>query len=646
MKRRYLFTLAFGLTIFAFAAKAQYVAREAEKQYQLYNYSKASLLYEKAYRASKKLIAAERAGESYLKMLDYVNAEKWYALASADSRATPKIHLAYARTLIANSKYADARIQLNKVDAGTLDQTLLNNLKTTCDSAQIWLSQPKMSTVNNLVSTNGPASDWAPAVYNDEIAFASDRELDSGINISRPFLRFDGRNRRPNTKKYLWMGRAYNHLYRFDGNTVSPFGLEAGTNYHVGTPSFSADGQEVFFSATQFVKIKTGKDSIPTMKVELFSAKMDSEGKWGAPEAFPYNKGTEYDLCDPFIKGDTLFFSSDMPGGMGGIDLYRSVRNNGKWSAPENLVWANGKGNERSPALDGSGNFFFASDGRVGFGGLDIYRAAYSNGTGTKIVNLGSPVNTSRDDFAFAVQANKGIVYLTSNREGGAGRDDIYGVDIADLLAQWKVKARAWLAGIVYDKETNTPLANATVELVNSAGKKTQVSTGTDGSYRLEVERSTAYSLTVARKGYQNDADRLITDTSAIYHKDLYLTLLALDSGLVLPNIYYDFDKYNIRPDAAKILNGVAVLLNRYPDVKVELGSHTDSRGGDAYNLWLSQKRAESAVAYLIKRGVAKERITARGYGETRLINRCANGVKCTVHEHQANRRTEIKRAK
>lgn len=645
MKRIHQYAITLGLTLSAMVASAQYVVREAERQYQLYNYSKSSQLYEKAYRSGKKAMAAQRAGESYWRMLDYGNAEKWYALASADANATGQMHLGYGKALMANGKYDEARAAFDKVGDGTLDEALLANLKASCDSAKAWKGMSAQSTVNNVAQANTASSDWAPAVQGQGFVFASDRDPNSATGTSRPFLRFDGKMREPNRDKFLWMGRAYNHLYRYDGNAISPFGLEAGTSYHVGTPSFSTDGKEVFFSTTQFVKLKVGRDSIPTMKVELHSAKMGDDGKWGAVENFPYNKGNEYDVTDPFLRGDTLYFSSDMPGGMGGSDLYRSVRSGGSWGTPENLSWANTKGNERSPAMDGAGNFYFASDGRVGFGGLDIFRAAFKDGVGNAISNLGAPVNTNRDDFAFAVQADKGIVYLTSNREGGAGRDDIYGVDMSALLSQWKMSARAWLAGVVYDQSTRTRLSNATVELRGPDGKTTQVVTGADGSYKFEVQRNSSYTLNGARQGYGSAVDKLTTDTSAIYRRDLYLAAVAIDSGLVLPKIYYNFDKYNIRPDAAKILDGVAKLLARYPDIKVELGSHTDSRGSDAYNLWLSQKRAESAVAYLTAHGVMKDRITARGYGETRLVNRCSNGVRCSVPEHQANRRTEITRA-
>lgn len=569
-----------ALLLFAFKAQSQYILKEADKQFDLYNYSKAVKLYAAAYEKKPTAYSASRLAESYRKYFNYTEAEKWYAIVVAMPDAVPENRLQYAKVLQNNEKYDAAKEQFKQYMAtsNTTDPRLLQNWIASCDSAKLWMQNPADVKINSESSLNSAASDWAPVSYQKGVVFTSDREFTADRVMGkkhRPFLKFDGRMIVPGDQIYLWTGRNYNHLYfKGESDSLILFPLDPGTNYHVGTSSFTAAGDEVFFTLTRIPSTIKKYEKISTINVEIYSSQKNSAEKWSKPIPVPFNKVADYSVGDPFItkKGDTLYFSSNMPGGLGGTDLYRAVKNNsGEWGAPQNLTELNTAGNERSPVFDHSGNFYFASDGRVGMGGLDIFKCINFGKANSVVENLKYPINSSKDDFAFS--AGNDVQYFSSNRDGGRGADDIYSMK----TAQKKPVQVVIIPVIVADPDPKKP--------VNEIG----------------------------------------------------------ENEIVLKPIYYSFDKYNIRPEAAKELDRLVVILDENPDIDIILGSHTDSRGVDIYNFWLSQKRAESAVAYLTAHGIAKSRLTARGYGETRLVNRCSNGVNCSLKEHQANRRTEFK---
>lgn len=549
--------------------KAQYVLNEADQQYALYNYSKAIDLYEKAYKKKATLHAAERLAASYKQQNDYSKAEHWYATVVSMKGSKAENILNYAQVLQNNAKYAEAKEQYIKY--AELNTTITESQKRTwllsCDSAVKWMKTPVEVLIKNEGDLNSGQSDWGATKYQGNTVFASDRGV-SGTNRqsnSRPFLKFDG-TKKPDQKKYGWTGNNYLRLYGQNGTELKLFPIEAGTAYHVGPASFTDDGKVMYFTLTKvhkdmaFKKVKDIKDKLATANLEIYSSTKDEEDKWSAPVAFKYNNIKEYSVGDPYITadGNRLYFVSDKPRGKGGTDIYFSEKNSvGDWESPVNLKEINTEGNERSPVLDEAGDFYFSSDGKVGMGGLDIYVSKSVNGKIEEPKNLGYPMNSPQDDFAFfKVTTETG--YFSSNRTGGLGDDDIY-------------------------------------------------------SFTLVEPKKISYTDPV-----------------------------VLNKEIKIENIYYDFDKWNIRPDAAVELDKLVQVLEENPSIWIVLGSHTDSRGNDQYNLRLSQNRANSAVEYILKRGIDKVRITAKGYGESRLINDCGNGAVCSEVAHQLNRRTEF----
>ena len=653
MKRYLPIFLAVMLSLAIFApVKAQYIIKSADAKYELFDYIKAIDLYEQAYRKKQTFHAAERLALCYSYIQNYKETESWYAIATGMPGSMPDDMLNYAKALQNNAKYSEAKAAYLKY--AELNKQVTPAQKTiwilSCDSAAIWMKTPRHVIINNLKTINTAKSDWGAAAYGNNIVFASDRNdstvfVNSAQKTGRPFLKFDG-GHVPGKTIYGWTGNSYLRLYEQNRKSgdINYFPVSVRTDYHVGPASFTGDGNELYFTLTRIPKKSEydRKGKLVTINVEIYSCKKDSTGNWAAATAFKYNKVGEYSVGDPCISkdGKTLYFASNMLGGKGGMDIYYCKKNEtGDWNAPVNLAAINTSGNERTPYFDDDNNFYFSSDGLIGMGGLDIFKTTAVNGIFSTPVNLGYPLNSPQDDFAYNFDSPT-TGYFSSNRPDGLGSDDIYSFNLPKpIVLVFK------LEGIAYDKNTHQPLSNTIISLTKVNGMPLKVQTDTDGRFKFDLDTSSTYNLTGEKTGFRGDAASASTvnlTTSTVIRKDLYLEKIELNKEIVLKNIYYNFDKSNIRPDASIELDKLVKILNDNPTIWIELGSHTDSRGSDQYNMALSQRRADAAVKYIIERGINKNRITAKGYGETRLVNGCSNGVSCTIEQHQANRRTEF----
>ncbi|QNR86103.1 OmpA family protein [Pedobacter riviphilus] len=641
------FLSAYCLFAFSFSANAQYVLKDADKQYELFNYSKAIDLYEQAYKKKETLHAAERLANAYTFVYNYKQAESWYAIAAKMPGSNPENILGYAKALQSNSKYSEAKNQyLNYIDKKkNVSEKQQAVWLASCDSALKWIRNPKKIELINQKALNSAQSDWGAVNYQGGVVFTSDR-LNSKLNSSesKPFLKFDG-SKEPDKKVYGWTGNGYLKLYikPSPSDSLQLFPIKAGTSYHVGSASFTADGKTMYFTLTRITdELERLKKQPTTVNVEIFSSTKGTNGIWGEPVSFAYNNVNGYSVGDPFITsdGNSLYFASNMPGGLGGTDIYVCLKTDaGTWGKPINLKDVNTEGNERSPVFDGKNNFYFSSDGRIGMGGLDVYRALREKDEISQIENMGYPFNSPQDDFGFSLNEKGNIAYLSSNREEGVGSDDIYTIDQKMILA-FKLEGR------VFDKDSKQPIAGALVTLAKVNGNILKTETDESGAYQFNLTKESEYNVSAEKTNYRSDIKNLTTTgltTSSVLTQNLHLEAVVINKAIKLENIYYDFDKWNIRADAAIELDKLVKIMTDNPTIWIELNSHTDSRGKDSYNLNLSQKRAESAVQYIISRGINKNRIAAKGYGETQLLNKCGNGVNCTEEEHQLNRRTEFK---
>jgi outer membrane protein OmpA-like peptidoglycan-associated protein/tetratricopeptide (TPR) repeat protein len=634
------------IILFCTKLNAQFILKEADKQFGLYNYTTAVQLYTEAYQAKKTLHAAQRLAESYRLMRNYKQAESWYAIVQSMDGAKPDTFKWYAQMLQANAKFTEAKLAFEKYEA-LLSNATPNQLKqidiwkASCDSAVVWMKNPKPISVFNEKTLNTPQSDFGAIAHNNAILFTSDRPLaqTKPNTTEKPFLKFDGLTKMPNTKTYGATGNAYLQIYQ-KGNEedqISIFNLNIKSDYHVGTPSFSADGTEVFFTVTRVPeKVERIKKSPSTINVEIYSAKKLG-GIWSEAIPFRYNKVQKWSVGDPFLTkdGNTLYFVSNMPGGLGGTDIYFCKRNaNGDWEDAVNLTELNTAGNERSVAIADK-HFYFSTDGLISMGGLDIYRARIKNGMIGNIENLGFPVNSPQDDFAFSLATAKKR-FLSSNREGGLGDDDIYSyLDTEKLTIPFESQ--------IFDNETKLPLANAVITLKQFNGKTIKVETDQNGKYKLPLDEDSDYSILVDKTNYMSTSKLFSTkgiDIDSTLKLDFVLNQIVIEKPIVLENIYYDFNKANIKPSSFKVLDSLVTMLKDNPTLWVELSSHTDAIGADAYNQWLSEMRAISAVRYIVRNGIDKSRINAKGYGETKPVEKCTT---CTLRQNQLNRRTEFK---
>ena len=370
------------------------------------------------------------------------------------------------------------------------------------------------------------------------------------------------------------------------------------------------------------------------------------DGKWTNIKPTNLNN-PNYIVYHPSLSNDgkTLYFASDMPGGEGGTDIYKSsINEDGSLSAPINLGnIVNTEGNESFPFIYGEDEtLYFSSDGHVGFGLLDVFVSIKNeNNEIVNVINLGEPINSKKDDFAYFLSKDGFKGYISSNRKGGMGGDDVYAFTRIPPLT---------LKGQIFDAVNNEPVAGAKVVLSRENGEElTYFITEEDGAYEHLIPRDEKFILKGSKEKYQ-DAIKEFSSFGLEKKTELIVNLnipmAPIEDVVVLADletIYFDLDKHNIRPDAAVELDKVVALMNKYPGMVIRLESHTDSRANDDYNMRLSNRRAKSTYDYIVSKGINADRITKyEGFGETQLVNKCSNNVPCSEQEHQLNRRTEF----
>lgn len=505
--------------------------------------------------------------------------------------------------------------------------------------------------------------------------------LNSAEEEYSPFC-FDGKlyftSSRGAEKIHTSTGTGFTDLYEFDFDGVEKHSGTAAVmsdtfntpDAHEASGIFSPDGHSFYFARGNSGSKKGPQD------VDIYVSTLGEDGAWGAPQKLPFNEGYSWDSTPALsADGNTLYFASNREGGYGGTDLYRVSRNpDGTWGTPVNLgTPINTRGNELFPYERNDSTFYFSSDGHPSFGKLDLFIVRKEEDKRMQIENLGSPMNTSYDDFGI-VYRDSIYGYISSDREGGEGGDDIYEFRDESLVKE----INYWLdLTVLYtEKESRGKefiLPDATIKLIRRV-TDTIATMASDslGKVRIRVEPETYYTVLGLKDGFMTEEIELSTmgirPSPSAAKKLPRTTEIIVNSRIILPrkekqvlvidNIYYDLNKANIRPDAAKELFKIAEFMRLNPDITIELSSHTDCRGTASYNRILAQQRADSAVAYIISQGVPRERISARGYGEDRplvLIDSAGNKTVLTESyisrlptkalrekAHDRNRRTEI----
>lgn len=645
MKMKYIFiTFTVLLGFFGIATGQEQLSHQerADKLFYEYQYANAIPIYLKLVNAKRpELVDLEHLAACYFKINDYKNAELWYAKVLEQPESAPENYLRYAEVLKANSNYTEAKQAFKTYGekVGDTNSTLIDIAG--CDSAMLWSKEPRSYQIRNEKAVNTRLSEFAAFPMGDKVLYAGERDSVA--------LR----------KQYGWTGNSYLYIYAAERgednvlrNPVISKEIFNDQVYHVGPIISTKSGDTLYVTRTYSDKKeseinKEAKRKYRTRNLELYIYFKNNKGEWEA-KPFQYNNTKTYSLGHATLSNDeqTLYYVSDMPGGLGGTDLWYSEKlANGTWGEPQNAgAVINTARDEMFPNMDDNNVLYYSSDGLAGLGGLDVFKSEGGKSSWSKPINLKIPINSPGDDFAFIVNEhnNKGMAgYLSSNRAEGVGGDDIYS------FTYEKPKILLVLIGKTYNKSTKELLPATAVTLQGLDNQLiAQQSTGKDGAFIFSIDPEQTYKVLGRKENFTPDS--VSVSTIGITKSDTLEVALYLDptmkKGMTfrLENILYDFDKSNIRKDAAIILDKLVKIMEEYLTLKIELSSHTDSRGSDSYNMALSDRRAKSAVEYLVTRGIARERMVASGYGESKLLNRCSNGVSCSIQEHQLNRRTEV----
>jgi outer membrane protein OmpA-like peptidoglycan-associated protein len=637
----------------------------------------------------------ERVADCYRLMYNYEQAEDWYGRAAAMKGVKPISLYYYAEVLLRDKKFEKAKEQYKRYFASGGPKDQMEFKLAACDSAVAWSSREGNYKVTNVKKMNSIYGDWGVNYLNkDNLIFTSDRSTgdykgDKGIYY---------RNGNEWLKLFSY-DIAHNNTEEITFDKTGDINLSK--DYHTGPMALNATADTAYITVT--TRLSTG--DLPDVKtpfdqhlyirrLELIIATKKGNGKWGNFKKFPYNNVNAYSVGHAALSknGQVLYFTSDMPGGFGKTDIWYSEKTtDGKWGKPINCGnTINTAADEAFPSIGADGKLYFSSRGLPGMGGYDIFSAKGSGAIWSTPVNLKFPLNSTSDDFCFVSDGKTG--YFSSDRQGGQGNDDIYSFTYTghdepepiiaakkpDTIATKLVnkaelgapapgealvvtptgnvppKASAGmltLQGSIFDSTSGQSIDSVTVLLKNARGETIGGGLALkDQKFTFQVTPGQEYQLEARRIGYYPSTQRVSTigyntSGSAYVTANLKLVIEHLEIGktFIIRNIYYDLNRANIRKDAMVELDKLVAILQENPTMRIELSSHTDSRGSDYYNMLLSNARAISAVAYIKRRGISADRMVAVGYGETRLLNQCANGVQCSEEDHQFNRRTEIK---
>jgi len=630
MKAKIIFTiLALGST-FIFAQKQQ--VKVADKFFKNYAYVKASEFYEDAIkRGDSSAHVLTRLGDCYYNNSDSENSAIWYgeAVSKYEDKLDAEYIYKYSQSLRGQGNYEEAIVWLEKFKALSTGDDSSANL----DYANLDLYNKLSSTDDvyvkvNSLSINSKNSDFGAFEHNGKLIFSSARNGNENL--------------------YDWNEEPYLDLYEAEiiekdgkrtlGAAKKFKGEGINTEYHEANVAISNDGNTLYFTRDNVNKrnrLKTDKEGTAHLKIYKASF-VDSV--WQDIVELPFNDKL-YSSGHPALSpdGNTLFFVSDREGGFGQTDIYKVDITEDTYGEPENLgPTINTVGKEMFPFVAKDSTLYFSSDSYINLGFLDIYKSNIIKDSSAKVENLGAPYNSGSDDFAFSINVEEERGYFSSNRASAEGSDDVFGF----------VQCSQYIKGFARNSRTLEILPMTTVQLINEDGKIIdEVTTDEEGAYSFKVKCNTKYTILGRKIDYKDDVHE-ITTTEIFGHEveqDLLLIPLIIDNEIVINPIFFDFDKWEIRADAAYELENIVGVMRDHPEMVIKIEAHTDSRGRDNYNMKLSDRRAKSTRDYLLSREIATERIeSAIGYGETQLVNECANRVKCSKEKHQENRRSKF----
>lgn len=613
----------------------------ADNKYESYSYIDAIKTYERvAEKGYKSADMFQKLGNAYYFNAILDKSAKWYGeLFAMNTVVEPVYYYRYAQSLrsIGENQKADdvlkkfkevsgndSRTELFLKNENYLDAIKKNSGRYTIEDAGI----------------NSQYSDYGTTVTLNKIVFASARDT-GGMG----------------QRKHSWTDQHFTDLYvsnldaEMNLGKVEKFDRKVRSKFNESTPTFTKDGKTMYFTRNNYLEGKKGKNDEKITLIKIYKATFENE-EWTNVTELPFNSD-RYSTAHPTLSADdkTLYFVSDMPGTLGLSDLFKvQINDNGSFGIPINLgKTINTEGRETFPFVNDENELYFASDGHPGLGGLDVFVSKLNpNGSYSKVQNVGSDVNSPQDDFAYWIDTKSRKGFFTSNKQDGKGFDDIY-----KFLELRRLSCEQILYGQITDLESKVIIPNAKVSLFdNELHPISNVLSDADGNYSFKVECGTVYNVKAEKTDYTpnggtvttGDDNNGKTKLDIAIEKEQCKVAVGDDLGKCfgIKMIYFDLDKSNIRLEAALDLEKILDVLNTNPTMKLDIRSHTDSRASFKYNEALSDRRAKSTINWLIKNGISKERLMGKGYGESQLVNKCTDGVKCSEDEHQMNRRSEF----
>ncbi|MDN3722913.1 OmpA family protein [Aequorivita sp. SDUM287046] len=600
--------------------------KKADQYYDRLQYTDAAEAYQKLLKKGEgSTYVFERLGNSYYFINDTKKAETYYKRVVKSKNVNPETVYNFAQSLKANGKFEEYNTYMKQfAEMAPTDSRAVAFMENPDYLPKIIDENAQQYTATNLDALNSKYSDFGGTVMGNEFYFTSAR------NTTR--------------KKYGWNEEPFLDIYKasiiggVEKNEVLLKG-DVNTKYHESTVAITADGKRMYFDRNDFFNGKYKKSEEGINELNIYYAE-NVNGEWVNIQPVPFNDH-QYSTSHPALSpdGNTLYFTSDRPGGIGKADIYKvSISKDGTFGTPVNLGdKINTEGKEGFPYVDANGTLYFCSDAHLGMGGLDVFAAeANADGFGA-VKNLGLGVNSSEDDFAFSYNPVTMEGYVSSNRKGGMGSDDIYKIrkiDICDVT----------INVIVVDTTNDEPIPSARLDLFDALENKLKSqTTSTNGIGSITAACNQDHVVQAFKEGYESNAETV--DSFKEGQKSIRIALRPIDAivdgNLVKLNpILFDFDKHNIKPQAAFELDKLVELMKKNPEMEIKVEGHTDNRGTDAYNMDLSERRAKSTVQYVISKGIAKDRISGEGFGESRPSVTC--GENCSEAQHQQNRRSDF----
>ena len=610
----------------------------ADKYFRDYAYIKAAQLYENAVKkGNDSEHVLTRLGDCYYNNSNSEKAALWYGKAVEKYKdINPEYIYKYIQTLRSTGDYKTANQWMVTFKE-------LQGSDKYVDDFEIM----KLDKYEELSSTQGIYVDFTPLENNTEYSEFGGYVHDGKYYFASTKIAEGAKK----SKLYKWNEEPYLDIYVadisedgvVDISNAKSISNEINTDFHEATVAITNNGQTIYFTRDNLNKRnKLSYDGEGTSHLKIYSAVRNESGKdWVDVTELPFNDKL-YSSGHPALSVDnkTLYFVSDREGGLGQTDIYSvEIKSDNTYGEPVNLGdKINSPGREMFPFVAKDSTFYFSSDGHINLGLLDVFKSNIIKDKQAAPENLGAPFNSRFDDFAFFIDSEKETGFISSNRAQGSGSDDIYKFEV--------YQCQQIIKGVVKEKVSLIPISLASVKLLDEKGKVIQEITSNElGEFKFDVDCEKKYTIVGSKVDFRDDIKQVSTSnvTGKEQIQDLILTPLIIENEIVINPIFFDFDKSKIRDDAAYELENIVTIMNNHPKMIIKIEAHTDSRGRDAYNEKLSDRRAKSTRDYIISRGIATERLeSAIGYGEKQLLNECSNGVKCSEAKHQENRRSKF----